>query len=165
MSLLYSLSTVNFGFYFINTDSCSLSHKLVNITASVLPISKPSLCTYHKPLHLKCTLLTAKFSSFFIALRNVSGGLIYSYNLLRAISTASLSGTLLYKFLTSREIKITSEFNFVSPRSPRLFECSFLCLLLRLYQIILSMFYLGGHLSYQVKKRREEVCALFVYFS
>ena len=77
---------------------------MANITAREAPIAKPSFCTYHKPLHLKCTLVTAKFSSFFIVLRDVSGGLTCSYNLLMAISTAPLSGTLVYKLLTSMKI-------------------------------------------------------------
>ena len=77
------------------------------------PLLNRLFCTYHKPLHLKCTLLTAKFSSFFIVLRDVSGGLTCSYNLLGAISTASLSWTLVYKLVTSREIILSSESNSV----------------------------------------------------
>ena len=138
--------------FFIKICSFALSHKLASITARESPIAKTSFCTYHKPLQLKCILLTAKFSSFFIVSRHISGGLICSYNLLRAISTASLSGILVYKLLT------------FSPRSPWLFECSFLCLPPYFYQGILPMFYLGGHMSYQVKKGRDEVlflvCAL-----
>ena len=112
-SLLPSLSTVIFGTSFFNAGSYSLSQKLANITAREAPIAKPSFCTYHKPLHLKCTLLTAKFSSFFIVLRDVSGGLTCSYNLLGAFSTASLSGTLVYKLFISREIILSSESNSV----------------------------------------------------
>ena len=112
-SLLPSFSTVNFGTSFFNAGSYSLSLKFANITAREAPIAKPSFCTYHKPLHLKCTLLTAKFSSFFIVLRDNSRWLICSYNLLRAISTASFSGTLLYKLFTSRESILSSESNSV----------------------------------------------------
>ena len=83
--LLPSFSTFNFGISFFNAGSYSLSHKLVSITAREAPIAKLSSCTYHKPLHLKWTLLTAKFSIFFIVFRDVSGGLTCSYNLLRAI--------------------------------------------------------------------------------
>ena len=94
---------------FFNAGSYSLSHKLASITAREAPIAKLSFCTYHKPLHLKCTLLTAKFSNFFIVLRDVSGGLTSPYNLLKAISTAFLSGTLVYKLFIPREIILSSK--------------------------------------------------------
>ena len=98
---------------FFDAGSFSLSHKLAKITAREAPFAKPSFCIYYKPLNLKCTLLTAKFSSFFIVLRDVSGAFTCSYNLLRAISTASLSGTLVYKLFTSWEIILSSESNSV----------------------------------------------------
>ena len=161
-SLLPSFSTVNFGSSFFNAGSYSLSHKLANTTAREAPIAKPkpSFCTYHKPLHLKCISLTAKFSSFFIVLRHVSGGLTCSCNLLRAISTTSLSETLVYKLFTSREIILSSVPTQISPRSPWPFECSFLYLPPQSHQSTLPMFYLGCHMSYQVKKRRDEVMCL-----
>ena len=69
--------------------------------------------TYHKPLHLKCTLLIAKVSCFFIVFGDISGGFICSYNLFRANSTAFLSGTLVYKLSISRKVRLSSESNFV----------------------------------------------------
>ena len=155
-----SFSTVNFGISFFNAGSYSLSHKLTSITAREAPIVKSSSCTYHKPLHLKCTLLTAKFSSFFIVFRDVSGGLTCSYNLLRAISTASLSGTLVYKLFTSREIILSWESSSVFSKISLAIWVFFSMFAPSISSKYFANVFLGCHMSYHVKKERHEVVCL-----
>ena len=141
-----------------------MNHKLARFTAREAPIAKPSSFTNHKPLHLKFTSHSLPNSAvFFIVLGDVSGGFTCSYNLLRANSTASLSGILVFKLFTSREIILSSESSSVFSKISWPFECSFLCLPPQFHQSTLPMFCLVCQMSYQVKKGQDEVPCLCTF--
>ena len=158
--MLSLFNTVSFGTSFINTRSISFSHQFASIRAREAPIAELSFRTYHKPLHIKCTLLSAKINNFFIVLRVIFGGLICLYNLLRANSTDSLSGSVVYNSLHQGKLYSHQSPILFSPRSPWPYECSFPFCPPQNCQSIVSMFYLGDHMSYQVKKGQDEVMCL-----